>query len=194
MGNDEKILSVIRQESEEKIKALSDDAEKVYLEITSEAQKKAEEIRRGGEHKVQLQSDNLLSAFRSRVELERRNALLKTKRKEIEKTIDMLREHIISLNDKDYFKFILRLAKKLESTKGEMFFNSRDLKRMPKNFSLVLADHSIESTLSSVPEDSIDGGFVLKNGDIEENMSISSLIEEKREQLEDLIGSELFKD
>ena len=65
---------------------------------------------------------------------------------------------------------------------------------MPKNFSLVLADHSIESTLSSVPEDSIDGGFVLKNGDIEENMSISSLIEEKREQLEDLIGSELFKD
>ncbi len=194
MSNDEKILSVIRQESEEKIKALSDDAEKVYLEITSEAQKKAEEIRRGGEHKVQLQSDNLLSAFRSRVELERRNALLKTKRKEIEKTIDMLREHIISLNDKDYFKFILRLAKKLESTKGEMFFNSRDLKRMPKNFSLVLADHSIESTLSSVPEDSIDGGFVLKNGDIEENMSISSLIEEKREQLEDLIGSELFKD
>ena len=194
MSNDEKILSVIRQESEEKIKALSDDAEKVYLEITSEAQKKAEEIRRGGEHKVQLQSDNLLSAFRSRVELERRNALLKTKRKEIEKTIDMLREHIISLNDKDYFKFILRLAKKLESTKGEMFFNSRDLKRMPENFSLVLADHSIESTLSSVPEDSIDGGFVLKNGDIEENMSISSLIEEKREQLEDLIGSELFKD
>ena len=194
MSNDEKILSVIRQESEEKIKALSDDAEKVYLEITSEAQKKAEEIRRGGEHKVQLQSDNLLSAFRSRVELERRNALLKTKRKEIEKTIDMLREHIISLNDKDYFKFILRLAKKLESTKGEMFFNSRDLKRMPKNFSLVLADHSIESTLSSVPEDSIDDGFVLKNGDIEENMSISSLIEEKREQLEDLIGSELFKD
>ena len=74
MSNDEKILSVIRQESEEKIKALSDDAEKVYLEITSEAQKKAEEIRRGGEHKVQLQSDNLLSAFRSRVELERRNA------------------------------------------------------------------------------------------------------------------------
>ena len=194
MSNDEKILSVIKKESEEKIKALNDDAEKVYLEITGEAVKKAEEIRRSGEHKVQLQAENLLKAFRSRAELERRNALLRTKRKEIEKTIGMIQKHIISMNEKDYFRFILRLAKNLENTDGVMYFNSSDLKRMPKNFQMILEDHSINSKLSDTPDDSIDGGFILKNGDIEENMSISSLIEEKREKLEDLISSELFKD
>ncbi len=194
MSNDEKILSVIKKESEEKIKALNDDAEKVYLEITGEAVKKAEEIRRSGEHKVQLQAENLLKAFRSRAELERRNALLRTKRKEIEKTIGMIQKHINSMNEKDYFRFILRLAKNLENTDGVMYFNSSDLKRMPKNFQMILEDHSINSKLSDTPDDSIDGGFILKNGDIEENMSISSLIEEKREKLEDLISSELFKD
>ena len=194
MNNDEKILSVIKKESEEKIKALNDDAEKVYLEITGEAVKKAEEIRRSGEHKVQLQAENLLKAFRSRAELERRNALLRTKRKEIEKTIGMIQKHINSMNEKDYFRFILRLAKNLENTDGVMYFNSSDLKRMPKNFQMILEDHSINSKLSDTPDDSIDGGFILKNGDIEENMSISSLIEEKREKLEDLISSELFKD
>ena len=194
MSNDEKILSVIKKESEEKIKALNDDAEKVYLEITGEAVKKAEEIRRSGEHKVQLQAENLLKAFRSRAELERRNALLRTKRKEIEKTIGMIQKHINSMNEKDYFRFILRLAKNLENTDGVMYFNSSDLKRMPKNFQMILEDHSINSKLSDTPDDSIDGGFILKNGDIEENMSISSLIEEKREKLEDLISSELFED
>ena len=194
MSNDEKILSVIKKESEEKIKALNDDAEKVYLEITGEAVKKAEEIRRSGEHKVQLQAENLLKAFRSRAELERRNALLRTKRKEIEKTIGMIQKHINSMNEKDYFRFILRLAKNLENTDGVMYFNSSDLKRMPKNFQMILEDHSINSKLSDTPDDSIVGGFILKNGDIEENMSISSLIEEKREKLEDLISSELFKD
>ena len=194
MSNDEKILSVIKKESEEKIKALNDDAEKVYLEITGEAVKKAEEIRRSGEHKVQLQAENLLKAFRSRAELERRNALLRTKRKEIEKTIGMIQKHINSMNEKDYFRFILRLAKNLENTDGVMYFNSSDLKRMPKNFQMILEDHSINSKLSDTPDDSIDGGFILKNGDIEEYMSISSLIEEKREKLEDLISSELFKD
>ena len=165
MSNDEKILSVIKKESEEKIKALNDDAEKVYLEITGEAVKKAEEIRRSGEHKVQLQAENLLKAFRSRAELERRNALLRTKRKEIEKTIGMIQKHINSMNEKDYFRFILRLAKNLENTDGVMYFNSSDLKRMPKNFQMILEDHSINSKLSDTPDDSIDGGFILKNGD-----------------------------
>ena len=194
MSNDEKILSVIKKESEEKIKALNDDAEKVYLEITGEAVKKAEEIRRSGEHKVQLQAENLLKAFRSRAELERRNALLRTKRKEIEKTIGMIQKHINSMNEKDYFRFILRLAKNLENTDGVMYFNSSDLKRMPKNFQMILEDHSINSKLSYTPDDRIDDRFILKNEDIEENMSISSLIKEKREKLEDLISSELFKD
>ena len=38
----------------------------------------------------------------------------------------------------------------------------------------------------------IDGGFILKNGDIEENMSFSALLSSNRDSIEDLINRELF--
>lgn len=192
MSNADKILSVIRQESEERIKEMNDQADKIYQDITSEAQKKAQEIRRQGEHKVHLQAENLLKTFHSKSELEKRNAILKTKRAEIEKTIGLLHKHMLSLDNKEYFRVILRLAKGLEDTEGVMYFNSADLKRMPSNFANVLTDHSIKSTISKTPDDSIDGGFILKNGDVEENMSFSAVIAANREKLEDIIGSELF--
>lgn len=194
MSNADKILSVIRRESDEKIKAMNDEADKIYREITDEAEKKAQEIRKNGEHKVHLQAENLLKTFHSRAELEKRNAILKTKRDEIEKTIEHIHKHLLAMNDKDYFRFILKLAEKMDDTEGIMYYNSKDLKRMPSNFKMVLADHSIKSEISDKPEDSIDGGFILKNGDIEENMSFSAVIAANREKLEDIIGAELFKD
>ena len=44
MSNADKILSVIREESEQRIKEMNDQADKIYQEITGEAQKKAQEI------------------------------------------------------------------------------------------------------------------------------------------------------
>ncbi len=192
MSNADKILSVIREESEQRIKEMNDQADKIYQEITGEAQKKAQEIRRQGEHKVHLQAENLLKTFHSKSELEKRNAILKTKRAEIEKTIDLLHKHMLSLETKEYFRVILKLAESLDDTEGTMYFNSADLKRMPSNFGNVLTDHSIKSKVSSEPDNSIDGGFILKNGDVEENMSFSAVIAANREKLEDVIGSELF--
>ncbi len=194
MSNADKILSVIKQESEDRIKEMNEQADKIYQDITGDAQKKAQEIRRQGEHKVHHQAENLLKTFHSRAELERRNAILKTKRNEIDKTITELHKYLMSLETKDYFRMIIKIAKTLDDTEGEMYFNSADLKRLPKNFSKILTDHSIKSHVSSAPDDSIDGGFILKNGDIEENMSFSAVIAANREKLEDVIGSELFKD
>ncbi len=193
MSNADKILSVIKQESEDRIKEMNEQADKVYLEITGEAEKKAQEIRRQGEHKVHLQAENLLKSFQSKAELEKRNAILKTKRNEIEKTIVMLHEHMLSLDTKAYFRLVIQLAKTLEDTEGTMYFNSADLKRLPRSFENILTDQSIKSKISGTPDDSIDGGFILKNGDVEENMSFSAVIAANREKLEDIIGSELFK-
>ncbi len=194
MSNAEKILSVIRQESEERIRIMNEEADKIYLEITGDARSKADEIRKTGEHKVQLQAENLLKNFHSKAELEKRNAILQTKRDEIEKTMEYLHQYLLGLGDKEYFRFILRLASGLEHTDGTMYFNSRDLKRIPSSFHNVLTDHSIQAKIAKTPDDSIDGGFILKNGDVEENMSFSAVIAANREKLEDLIGTELFKD
>ena len=72
-----------------------------------------------------------------------------------------------------------------------MFFNQKDLDRLPKNFQSVLNENDIKAEISNKPAD-ISGGFILKCGDIEENMSFSALLTEKRDKLEDFINRQLF--
>ena len=192
--NSDKLFESIRQESDDKIAAINADADKEYSEIMDAARKKASDITHSAETKVQMQADNLIKAYRSREELERRNALLKTKRDEIEKTLKYVYDHILKLDDKKYFELVLKLAAKLNGQKGTVYFCSKDLKRMPGDFAKKLAGCGLKAEISTKPYDDICSGFILKDGDIEENMSFEAVINEKREELEDLIGRELFKD
>lgn len=194
MSSGEKIIECIRQESQARIDAITEDAEKNYNDVMEKARKQAQDIRHSGEHKVQLQSEKLLGAYKSREELEKRNALLKTKRNEIEKAFEHIYQHILGLNTDKYFELMLKLAKTLGQTSGTVFFNSRDLKRMPKDMADRFAKCGIKADISSAPDDSIDSGFILKHGDVEENMSFLSVMNDKRESIEDLIGRELFRD
>jgi len=194
VSSGDKIIESIRKESQARIDAITKDAEKNYNDVMEKARKQADDIRHGGEHKVQLQSQKLLNAYKSREELEKRNALLKTKRFEIEKAFNHIYEYILGLDSKRYFDLVLKLAGKLGDLSGTIYFNSRDLKRLPKDMSERFAKCGIKAQISSVPDDSIESGFILKHGDIEENMSFLSVMNDKREIIEDLIGRELFKD
>lgn len=194
MSNSDKLFESIRQESDEKIAAINADAEKEYNEVMDEARKKASDITHSAETKVQMQADNLIKAYKSREELERRNALLKTKRDEIEKTLKCVYDYILKLDDKKYFELVLRLAAKLKGQMGTVYFCSRDLKRLPGDFAKRLAECGVKADISKKTNNTISSGFILKDGDIEENMSFEAVINEKKEELEDLIGRELFKD
>ena len=50
----------------------------------------------------------------------------------------------------------------------------------------------VKAELSKTPCD-IESGFILKCGDIEENMDFSAILSEKRDAIEDFINQELFK-
>ena len=194
MSSADKITASIRQESDERIAAINADAEKTYKEMIEAAEKKAQDIRHAGEHKIQLQSDKLLASYKSREELERRNLILKTKRDEIAKAVEHIYKHMLSLDDKKYFDLVLKLAGTLGGGCGTVYFNSRDLKRLPSNIKESFSQKKLDVKISETADDSIDSGFILKNGDIEENMSFSSVLAEKRELIEDIIGRELFRD
>ncbi len=194
MSNSDRLFESIRQESDERIAAINADADKEYNEVMESARRKAQEITHSAETKVQLQAENLIKAYKSREELERRNSLLRTKRDEIEKTLSHVYEYIIGLDDKKYFEIVLKLAAKLKGQKGTVFFCSRDLKRIPKDLEKRFSGCGLTAKISEKPYDDISSGFILKDGDIEENMSFEAVINEKREELEDLIGRELFKD
>ena len=139
-------------------------------------------------------TDRLKKSNQSRIELEKRSTVLKTKREEIEKAVRKISDSMKNLNDEAYFRLIYRLASTLGKKEGVILLNTRDLKRVPKDFLSEMAKSGITATLSNVPDDRIDSGFVLKNGDIEDNMSFDAIIAEKREAIEDVINRELFKD
>lgn len=194
MSSADKILESIIADSEQRIAAVNAEADKIYQDAITAAEKKAVEIRHNAEGKIQQQSERMLAAYKSRAELERRNMLLKTRRDEIEKTISGVLEYIKKLDDRAYFDLLLKMAKQLTETSGVLLLSERDLKRLPPDFSQRLANAGIQAEIASQPCQTIDSGFILKNGDIEENMSFEAVIADRREQIEDMISKALFQD
>ena len=194
MSNGEKIIAEIRHECDEKISAINAETENACNSIIESAKKKASEITKNAQYKLEEQSSKLLKAHQSKCELEKRNMLLKTRRQEIDNAVDHILDHMVNLPDKVYFELLYNLAKTSDIKDGTAYLNAKDLKRVPKNFRERLAESGMNVTVSDTPDESIESGFILKNGDIEENLSFSSVIAEKREEIEDLISKELFKE
>ncbi len=193
MSSGEKILSVIKEDSEKSIKEIRAEAKSKGESIIEKGRAKADEIRSSAEKKKAEQSEKLTKASKSRVELEKRNLLLRAKRREIDKAVDAVLEYMSGLADKEYFELIYKLASTLGKKEGVVFLSERDLARVPADFEKRLSGAGIKASLSRTPDKSIKTGFLLKNGDIEDNMSFASVIAEKREAIEDLINRELFK-
>lgn len=194
MSNGEKIIAEIRHECDEKISAINAETESACNSIIESAKKKASEITKNAQYKLEEQSSKLLKAHQSKCELEKRNMLLKTRRQEIDNAVEHIFYHMVNLPDKVYFELLYNLAKTSDIKDGTAYLNAKDLKRVPKNFRERLAESGMNVTVSDTPDESIESGFILKNGDIEENLGFSSVIAEKREEIEDLISKELFKE
>lgn len=193
MSKGEKIIAEIYHECDEKIAAINKENDAVCNEILENAGKKAKEITENARFLIEEQSAKLLKAHQSKSELEKRNMLLKTRREEIDKAVEHILDYMENLPVKVYFELIYSLAGHSELKEGMVYFNSKDLKRLPKNLAERFAEKGISITIADTPNDTIEGGCILKNGDIEENMSFSAVIAQRHEEIEDLISKELFK-
>ena len=66
------------------------------------------------------------------------------------------------------------------------------MQRLPADFESKIREAGLDASVSGTAAD-ICGGFVLKSGDIEENMDFRALINARRDEIEDLINRELFE-
>lgn len=190
MTSSEKILAAIISEAkstaEEIIAAAEKKAEEIISGRAEEAQREAREIADLAEKKAAL----IKSTGESSAQLVLRDAALSKKRELIEKALDRV---IISINDYDdnrYFDCLLRLVKKnAMSGKGVMLLSAGDLSRDKACFVKALEELSI--TVSDTPAD-INGGFILKYGDIIINCELSAVMREKRDEITDAVNTALF--
>lgn len=187
----EEILNRIKSDCDESVRAIELEAENKRSEAMSEAKKQAELVCEEISEKSKAKLAQIKASSKSRAELEVRNALLKRRRQEIDITTKKLMEHIIALDDNAYFEAIYKLAEKLDGSEGELYLNRRDLKRLPSDFEQRIKAAGLNAVVAKEAAN-ISGGFILKHGDIEENMDFAALISAKRDEIEDLINRELF--
>ena len=188
---DNNLFESIINSGKEQADAIAQEAEKKAQEIIAKAMEEAEsnsaEIAKNAEAKAL----NMKNAALSSSSLITRNAVLKSKRAEIDKTLDGIIEYIISLDDESYFSILYSMAESVEENSGTVFLNENDLKRLPADFTSKLKKAGIDAEIGKESVD-IKGGFILRCGAIEANCSLEAVIEDKKNELEDFINRELF--
>ncbi|MBQ3953637.1 MAG: hypothetical protein II679_05160 [Ruminococcus sp.] len=191
MNGSERILSRIRTDCDESVRKIETHAQHEHDRIIADAQHRADTQAAAVAEKTAQKRAQLETSSQSRAQLARRNALLKQRRKEIDTTVEELEAYLLGLGDNEYFEALYRLAAKLRGKSGELFLSKKDLKRLPKNFTERMEAAGVRASVSNKPVD-IGGGFILKSGDVEENMEFAAIISSKRDEIEDLINRELF--
>ena len=191
MNGSDRILSRIRTDCDENVRSIAAQAQKERDRIIADAQHQADKNAADIAEKAAKKCRQLVASSHSRAQLEARNALLKRRRMEIDKTVEGLERYLLGLETHEYFEALYRLAAQLKGKKGVVLLNQKDLDRKPENFEKRLAAAGLDAAVSSAPAD-ISGGFILKSGDVEENMEFSAIISSKRDEIEDLINKELF--
>ena len=190
MTSSEKILAGIAEESKAQADKINSDAEKQAADIIAaakaEAETDAEKIRADAEKKAEL----IINSGKSSAELLKRDTALNCRRKLIEKALNFVADTVNAYGDKDYFDFLLTLIKKEKlNGKGEVYLSVKDKARDIAAFKSELS--ALDLTLSDTFAD-INGGFILKYGDIQINGELSALIHEKRDVLTDELNKALF--
>lgn len=185
------ILSRIKEDCDNSVRAIEKESKKKREGILSRAQTRAEKETAEINAQTKVKLERIKASSQSRSELEIRNAVLRQRRQEIDKTVDALLDYLLTLGDSEYFEAIYRLAAQLSGKSGEVMLNQKDLNRLPADFESRLLKAGLNAKASGKPVD-ICGGFVLKNGNIEENMDFAAIITANRDKLEDLINQELF--
>ena len=190
MTSSEKILAGIAGEAKTEAEKITAEAEKQAAEITAaakaEAETDAEKIRADAEKKAEL----IINSGKSSAGLLKRDTALNCRRGLIEKALNFVADTVNAYGDKDYFDFLLTLIKKEKlNGKGEVYLSVKDKARDIAAFKSELS--ALDLTLSDTFAD-INGGFILKYGDIQINGELSALIHEKRDVLTDELNKALF--
>lgn len=150
------------------------------------------------EQQAQVQSEKTAEetvAFaRSSAVLIRRNAMLAQRRELIGQTIEQMLRQLRELPDDAYFDMLQGMvARAAQPGDGLLLLSRRDLARLPADFAARIAAPATGCRVTVADEPAaIDGGFILRYAQTDMDCSFDALLEEKREQIEDLIQQELF--
>jgi V/A-type H+-transporting ATPase subunit E len=190
----ERILEEARSQAESNIKRAQEEASDIITSAKKDGDSKKAVIL----EKAKKEAQEVKKRLKSVAELEARKKKLQAKQEMVEEAFKKTLEKLIGLPDEEYEKIISQmLLNSVESGSEEIILSPRDKKRLSPNFveeiNKKLVAKGIKGSLSLSKESrDINGGFVLKSGDIETNSSFEALIRAKREEIEPEVVKVLF--
>lgn len=189
----EKIVKQIRDEAAQSASEVIAQAKEEAAAYTAEAQKQAKADCAAIAAQAKTAAEAASTAAKSAADLAVRREVLSAKQQIISEVIADAQQSIRSLPDKEYFDLILKMAAKFSlPQEGEIAFSAADLNRLPDGFPEALSKAAKGPLSISDTPCTIDGGFVLTYGGVEENCSLEALFYAARESLQDKVHALLF--
>lgn len=174
---------------------ITDDAEKKADVIIKEAEKKRDEIIESGKVKgrkdaskilrdTREERNNILSRSSSQAKLKARDMIIKAKQDKIEELLNEVLKELENLEDKDFISYIKNNLKNVNLTENDEL-------DVPNRYREAVKASDLKVKIS---DRDVDNGFKLHKDNVLYNGDFKSVLESSREDLEQFLAEELFKD
>ncbi|SEQ32469.1 V/A-type H+-transporting ATPase subunit E [Lachnospiraceae bacterium NE2001] len=196
MAGIESITKEINLEAEKEAASIISAAEEAANTLKAKTEEECSVIRSEAEEKIARKLAAEDKKTQSQCEQAEKLIMLHAKQEIIEEVLAKAKNKLLLLDTKDYFDTLLKLLdKQSQADKGVLLLNEKDLSRMPADFEKsAQAVATKNGGMLDVSTDTvnIDGGFILKYGNIEINSSFDALFEENEEELVDIVNKMLW--
>lgn len=190
----EKILSTIEQDSNDRCREITEQAQKQAQEIIDAASAKAQKDIENAKASVDKKVAEHDGAIEASVSMTKNRIILEGKLDIISSTLERALEVIKALPKKEYFEILKGLIlKNVRKGEGVLRLSKEDTEKLPSNFIDSINNALKRGYKISLGESAdIDSGFILVYGDIDINCSFDAVASAKREELRDTLNEMLF--
>lgn len=190
----EKILSTIEQDSNDRCREITEQAQKQAQEIIDAASAKAQEDIEDAKASVDKKVAEHDGAIEASVSMTKNRIILEGKLDIISSTLERALEVIKALPKKEYFEILKGLIlKNVRKGEGVLRLSKEDTEKLPSNFIDSINNALKRGYKISLGQSAdIDSGFILVYGDIDINCSFDAVASAKREELRDTLNEMLF--
>lgn len=186
MNDGKIIIDRIMQEADKEIQVILGQGKKEADAILKAAQEKARKEKEAYRRRAEEEARKAHAKEVSGAEMEAKKSLLQEKQTILSEVISEAKTRLEQLPDAEYAKVIGGMLDRLDPAEGkEIIVSARDHARLADVIAekgLLLSDETRE----------IDGGFIVKNGDIEYNYSFEAIIMVEKEEIQQTAAKILF--
>ena len=192
MAGIEKITNEINLEAEKEAAGIIANAEEAAKKLIAKAEEECAAIKAEADEKTGKKLATEAKKTESQCEQVEKLIILEAKQEIIDSVLKKAKEKLMLQDTKDYFDTLLKLLEKQSlADKGVLLLNEKDLARIPADFeSSANAVATKNGGMLEISKDTanIDGGFILKYGNIEINSSFDALFDENQDELIDVVN------